>query len=144
MRTFAVDTSCMIAALCGWHERNAAAVAEINRRLDRGERLATCAPALVETYSVLTRLPAPHRMSSQDAWQAIEANFVRGRSVVALDTTAYVAVLRQLASEGIGGGRTYDALIAACAAITKANTLLTFNRRHFDPPPQGVAVIEPA
>jgi predicted nucleic acid-binding protein len=134
----------MIAAVCGWHEHNAAAVGEIERRLGRGERLAVSAPALVETYAVLTRLPAPYRLSAAEAWALVEANFVEGRIIFALDSAAYVAHLRQLAMQGVGGGRTYDAVIAACARQSKATTLLTFNRRHFDPPPQGVTVVEPA
>lgn len=141
---FALDTSCMIAAVCGWHEHNTAAVGEIERRLGRGERLAVSAPALMETYAVLTRLPAPYRLSAAEAWALVEANFVEGRTIFALDSAAYVAHLRQLAMQGVGGGRTYDAVIAACARQSKATTLLTFNRRHFDPPPEGVTVVEPA
>jgi predicted nucleic acid-binding protein len=44
---------------------------------------------------------------------------------------------------GIGGGLSYDAVIAACAAEAGADSLLTFNPRHFDPPPRGVAILEP-
>jgi toxin FitB len=132
----------MIAAVCGWHEQNAAAVAEIGRRFGRGERMAISGAALVETYSVLTRLPAPYRLSAGDAWTLIDTNFVEHRTVVALTGGAYVALLRQLAMQGVTGGRTYDAVIAACARESKATTLLTLNPRHFDPLP-GVTVIEP-
>ena len=40
---FALDTSCMIAAVCAWHEKHAAAAREIERRLGQGERLAISA-----------------------------------------------------------------------------------------------------
>jgi predicted nucleic acid-binding protein len=141
--TFAVDSSCMVAAVCSWHERHAAARDEIERRLDRGERLAPAANALVETYAVLTRLPAPHRLAPADAWALVKANFVDGAKAVALNGPAHVALLGRLAKAGTGGGRTYDALIAACAELAKAQTILTFNPRHFDPPPAGAVVIEP-
>ncbi len=144
MNIFTLDTNCMIAAVCGWHQHNAAAVAEIEGRLQRGERLTVLAPALVEAYSVLTRMPAPHRLAPADAWALMEGNFVRGRDVVALDGPAYVSTLRDLAGQDLGGGRTYDALIAACARQAKACALLTLNRRHFDPPPEGVTIVEPA
>ena len=49
----------MVAAVCGWHVRHAVAAAEIERRLDRGERMAIAARAIAETYAVLTRLPPP-------------------------------------------------------------------------------------
>jgi predicted nucleic acid-binding protein len=142
-RVFALDTSCMIAAICAWHEQHAAAAREIERHLEQGERMAISAHAIVETYAVLTRLPAPHRLSAADAWALVESNFVERRSIVALGSGAYIALLRLLAKQGLGGGRTYDGIIAACARESNATTLLTFNRRHFEPPPDGVEVIEP-
>jgi predicted nucleic acid-binding protein len=144
MATFALDTSCMVAAVCTWHERHLAAVGEIERRLEAGGRLAIAAHALVETYAVLTRLPAPHRLAPADAWALVKANFVDSASVVALSGQAHVSLLRGLATGGMGGERSYDAIIAACARQVRAGQLLTFNPRHFEPPPEGVAVIEPA
>ena len=143
MATFALDTSCMVAAVCTWHERHLAAVTEIERRLARGGRLAVAAHALVETYAVLTRLPVPHRLAPADAWALVKANFVESASVTALSGQAHVTLLRGLATQGIAGGRSYDAVISACARQARADVLLTFNPRHFDPPPEGVSVIEP-
>jgi predicted nucleic acid-binding protein len=134
----------MVAAVCTWHEHHPAACAEIERRLERGERLAIAAHALVETYAVLTGLPAPHRLAPTDAWALVKTNFVTHASIVALDGAAHPAVLGRLASLGIGGGRTYDALIGHCAVQAGVDALLTFNPRHFDPPPKGVAVIDPS
>jgi predicted nucleic acid-binding protein len=64
--------------------------------------------------------------------------------VTALTSRQYPAVLRALAAGGVAGGRTYDALIAEAARRAGATTLLTFNQRHFDPPPAGVAVVVPS
>jgi len=140
---FVVDTNCMVAAICTWHEHHRPAIAEIERRLDLGERLAVPAPALVEAYAVLTRLPAPHRISPAEAWNLLAVNFVQQRRIVALRDVAYVATLGRLAKEGASGGHAYDAIIAECAREAKASTLLTFDRRHFEPPPQGISVVEP-
>ena len=140
---FAVDTSCMVAAVCSWHEHHEAAAAEIERRLDRRERLSVPAPALVEAYAVLTRLPSPHRLSAPDAWALIEANFVAQATVQALGSDLVVDLLRRAAAQAVAGGRTYDAVIGECARDAGAKVLLTFNRRHFDPAPAGVNVIEP-
>jgi predicted nucleic acid-binding protein len=141
--TFGLDTSCMVAAVCTWHEHHLAAAAEIDRRLGRGERLAVAAPALVETYAVLTRLPSPHRLAPADAWALVKANFIEHATVVALNGHACARLLARLSALGIGGGRTYDAVIADCAGRAKVDALLTFNRRHFDPPPEGVTIVEP-
>ena len=76
MPRFLPETSCLVAALCVWHEHNERAAREIERRLDRGESLVVAAPALVETYAVLTRLPSPHRLSPADSRALLEANFL--------------------------------------------------------------------
>jgi predicted nucleic acid-binding protein len=133
----------MVAAICTWHERHAVAVAAIEQRLDRGDRLAVAAHAIIEAYAVLTRLPAPHRLAPADAWALVKANFVEPATVVALSGPAFITLLNRLASNGIGGGRSYDAVIAVSASQAKANALLTFNPRHFDPAPDGLSVIEP-
>jgi predicted nucleic acid-binding protein len=142
-RIFSVDTNCMVAAVCSWHEHHAAAAAEIERRLERGEQLTVPAPALVEAYAVLTRLPPPHRLGPDDAWTLLEANFVSDAAVTALNAASYTRLLRRLAHEKISGGRTYDAVIGECVRQAESQALLTFNRKHFDPPPDGVTVIEP-
>jgi predicted nucleic acid-binding protein len=133
----------MVAAVCTWHEHHAAAAASIERRLARRERMAIAAHALVETYAVLTRLPAPHRLAPADAWSLVNGNFATRATVVALSSAAHMRLLEALAAGGIGGGRTYDALIAASAGQARVRALLTFNPRHFDPPPDGVAVVQP-
>ena len=64
----AADTSLVVAAFASWHERHDAA----RHALDQGLRLiAHCA---VETYSVLTRLPPPHRAPG-----ALVRDFIRAR-----------------------------------------------------------------
>lgn len=102
MSSFLPDTSCMIAAVSGWHDHHVRAKNEIENRLDRDERLVVAAPALIESYSVLTRLPAPHRMTPSDALHLLDENFQKGIHV-----------------------------IAACAHKARVSALLTFNEKHF-------------
>lgn len=141
---FVLDTNCIVAAICGWHDHNRSAVNEIERRLGRGEQMAVAAHALTEAYSVLTRFPAPHRLAPADAWELLRANFAEGATIAVLTPSQHVALIRRLAAAGVSGGRTYDALIAECAVKVGAAALLTFNPRHFDPAPQGLSVVVPA
>lgn len=131
MAGFAPDTSCIVAAVCGWHENHERAAAELNRRLAGGQAMIVAAPALVETYAVLTRLPPPHRLSSPDALRLIDSNFARTGRIVALDGRGYVALLRTAPDAGVAGGRVYDAVIAQCAVKGRASALLTFNAADF-------------
>ena len=144
MPVFMLDTSCMVAAVCTWHEHHRRASAGIEARLARGEQLAVGAPTLIEAYAVLTRLPSPHRLAPADAWSLVEANFVGHRVIVALSAAAYRRLLSRLVGQQISGGRTYDAVIAECACLARADTLMTLNRRHFDPAPPGVLVVDPS
>jgi predicted nucleic acid-binding protein len=133
MPGFVLDTSCMVAAVCAWHEHHTHAAAELNRRFGRRERMIIAAPALIEAYAVLTRLPPSHRLSAADALALLETNFMRAGRTVALDATSYCSLLRQAAADGIAGGGAYDMVIVRCAIRAKASTLLTFNARHFLP-----------
>jgi predicted nucleic acid-binding protein len=140
---FSADSSCLIAAVCAWHEHHEAAVDAVESRRGAGQRLVVAGHALAETYAVLTRLPSPHRLAPADAGALIQQNFVHGTTIVALTGSAYGALVRRLAREGIGGGQIYDAIIAASARRGRATTLFTFNPRHFDPPPPGLAILVP-
>jgi hypothetical protein len=60
-----------------------------------------------------------------------------------LSSDRIIDILGRAAREEITGGRTYDFVIGECARGA-VDALLTFNRRHFDPAPAGVEVIEPS
>ena len=135
----------MVAAVCAWHEHHDQARVEIERRLHDAETLLVAAPALVEAYSVLTRLPPPHRLSAADALTLLETNFMSPGKIVALDARSYRALLRRAPRNGIAGGRTYDAIIAECARRTRGTTLLTFNMSHFLPfAGMGLEIVMPS
>ncbi len=121
----------MIAAVCSWHEHHEAAVNELERRLAGRAKMIVAAPALVEAYAVLTRLPPPHRLSPQTALNLLEANFLKLATVIALNAKSYETLLLRAPKNGVAGGRTYDAVIGACAAQGNAATVLTFNGRDF-------------
>jgi predicted nucleic acid-binding protein len=132
MTRFLPDTSVMIAAVCSWHEHHAPAARDLEHRLARRETLIVAAPALIEAYAVLTRLPSPHRLSPTDARALLEANFLAGKKLVALEARDYRALLEQAPAQGVSGGRTYDWVIALCATKAKASVLLTLNPRDFE------------
>lgn len=141
---FALDTSCVIAAVCSWHEHHAAAADDIERRLDGGERMVVAAHVLVESYAVLTRLPPPHRLSPADAWTLIRTNFAGEPTLATLSGPDHLRLLDRLSSLGIRGGRTYDALIAECAGRAGAAALVTLNPRDFSAEHVGMAIVHPA
>lgn len=101
------DTSLVVAAFASWHELHSAADAE----LSADTRLpAHCA---VEAYSVLTRLPPPHRVAAPLVRDFMHERF-RGQYVI-LSPAGYRDMIPRLVELGIPGGAAYDALIAFTA-----------------------------
>ena len=133
----------MIAAIYSWHEHQELAANEIGRRLARREKMIVAAPALVEAYAVLTRLPPPHRISPEAALTLLDNNFVKSVTVIALTAKAYEALLRLAPEKGVAGGRTYDAVIGMCDERGKASTVLTFNAGDFAALGKDFAVVIP-
>ena len=116
----AADTSLVVAAFASWHESHEGA----RRVLDGGLRLIEhCA---LETYSVLTRLPAPHRISGAVAREFLGIRFPQ--PFLRLDARAYKDFILGLPDHDVTGGAAYDALVAATAAACGAE-LVTCDRR---------------
>lgn len=116
----AADTSLVVAAFASWHEKHEAA----RRALDGGLRLIEhCA---LETYSVLTRLPPPHRVSGAVVRDFLSARFPL--PLLRLSARAYREFLFGLPDQEVTGGAAYDALVAATAAGKRAD-LITCDRR---------------
>ena len=81
---------------------------------------------LVESFSVLTRLPAPYRLSAELAVELLESNFQEmPLTMTPHDVMSFLAGLKR---QRIIGGAVYDALIAATAREAGA-TLLTLDAR---------------
>jgi predicted nucleic acid-binding protein len=101
----AVDTSVVVAGFASWHEGHGSSAAALARK----PRVP--AHVLVEAYSVLTRLPPPHRAPAD-----LVATFLAERfpeAPLALPARAHLELVQMSAREGLAGGAIYDALIAA-------------------------------
>ena len=116
----AVDTSVVVAGFASWHEGHRVAMAA----LARAPRVP--AHVLIETYSVLTRLPVPHRAPAHLVAAFLAETFPA--PPLALPPREHLLLLEQAAALGISGGSIHDALIAATARHVKAR-LLTRDRR---------------
>jgi predicted nucleic acid-binding protein len=125
----AVDTSVVVAALLAWHQDHEPARKALERGL-AAQRIVMPAPVLVEAYAVMTRLPAPHRLSPADAAALLRDNFA-GVSTVALDDREIWQLINELEAKAVAGGRSYDAYILAVARKAGARKLVTFNERDF-------------
>jgi predicted nucleic acid-binding protein len=116
----AVDSSVVVAACASWHEAHESAC----RVLDRRPRLvAHCA---LEAFSVLTRLPSPHRIPPELVVAFLQDRFAD--EPLALDSARLHRLVPDLHELGVAGGAVYDGLVALSAA-THGATLLTLDGR---------------
>ena len=115
-----VDTSVVVAAFASWHEQHQAA----RKVLDAGVHLIDhCA---LESYSVLTRLPPPHRSPAPVVREFLRARFPG--PFLRLSERSYREFVLGLVEQRVTGGAAYDALVAATAAASGAD-LVTCDRR---------------
>ncbi len=115
-----VDTSVAVALVVEDHAHNAAVVSSLD-----GLVLGLAGHAAFETFSVLTRLPAPARRPPSVVRQILTANFPRSRYLSADEASS---LHDRLAELGIAGGAVFDALVGAVAAEHRL-PLVTRDRR---------------
>lgn len=110
------DTSLVVAAFASWHEKHAPA----RSALDEGLGLVDhCA---LETYSVLTRLPPPHRAAAGLVRDFLSARF--SRPLLRLSPAAFQAFVLGLPERQI----TYvtsDASLLRMSSLTKPGVIST-------------------
>ena len=117
----AVDSSVIVAAFATWHEHHELARAAV----ERGVRVIDhCA---VESYSVLTRLPPPHRAPPNVVQEFLRLQFPE--VYLRLSAKAHRRFVLGLADKDIVGGAVYEALVAATAADEHQAILLSCDRR---------------
>lgn len=131
MTGYLCDTSCLVAALCSWHEHHDRTKGEIEARAASRHKLVLAAHSLSETYAVLTRLPPPYRLKGEDARSLLEANWA-GNETAHLTGPEIWRALKVAEGRGISGGRIYDALIAFAALKAKVQILITWNVKNFE------------
>ncbi|KGN38264.1 ribonuclease [Knoellia subterranea KCTC 19937] len=116
----ACDTSVLVPALLPWHAEHEPSRARLRDAVDH-----VPAHVLLETFSVLTRLPSPHRIAAADASSVLGALSLK---VVTLPASQHPGLVTTLADRGLRGGAIYDALVGR-TATHHGLTLLTRDRR---------------
>lgn len=143
-RATALDASVVVAALLASHEHHGPAAAELGALLAEPGDVILPLQALVEAYSVMTRLPSPHRLSPKAALTILERSLRQRTIVVELDGEEAWGLIEGLSQRQIAGATSYDGLIAACAHKGGAQRILTFNRAHFERlPGAGLEIVVP-
>ena len=122
------DTSVLVAAFRREHVHH---VPSLKRFAAAEKRHSACGlHSLAEVFSVMTTLPVKPMIPPEQALLFVEE--VPNRlTLVSLSAEEYFAVIQNAASRGFTGGRVYDSLLLACAAKSKAQTVYTWNLKHY-------------
>lgn len=80
----AIDTSVIVAAHLTQHDHHRVAFQAVEKTLEVEERIVLPLPSLVEAYSVLTKMPAPYRLSPSDAFRALKTSLQNVSEIAAL------------------------------------------------------------
>ena len=123
------DSSVLIAVFYAHHERHKESI-DLFLRFAKGES-GCAAHSLAEVYSVLTGRAGKDRVTGDEA--LLFLGDVRSRlKTVALNAREYALAIEEAAALGIAGGGIYDALLGHCALKAKAETIYSWNAKHFE------------
>ena len=140
----ALDTSVVVPALLDWHDHHARALAAVVEWRGAGRRLVVPIPALIQSYSVMTRLPRRWRVTPDTARSLLSNAFAAGADLVAQNGDAAWSLFDRVVSKGVAGGGIHDADILACAERAGAKRLLTLNPVDFERlGPTSVEIVVP-
>lgn len=139
----AFDTSVLVAAVLDGHESHEAAFRALDAALAEPPVI-VAQHSLLESYSVLTRLPSPHRLAPEAALELLRRTLEGRATIASLPGDRPWALLGRLAGDGIAGGATYDAVIVESCLRAGAERIVTANFRQFQRiAPAELEVIDP-
>jgi predicted nucleic acid-binding protein len=123
-----LDSSVLVATFYGDHQHHEPSFGLFSRQ--SRSTACTAAHCLAEVYAVVTGMPGRDRASSAEALLFLRDVYERVTPVT-LNDIEYFKVLEDAAAAGVTGGTTYDAIIAQCALKANADTIYTWNLKHF-------------
>ena len=128
----AIDSSVIVAAVSSWHDRHVDSRRAVATLLAGDVPPVVPAHALVEAFSVLTRLPPGYRISPLDARRLLDGAFRRRARITAEPGRATWKLLTAAVDTGVAGGAVCDLRILRAARAAGASRLLTLNPGDFE------------
>ena len=142
---FSVDSNYLICLLQSWNPHHQATLADLDRRLNARHLLHLIPHTLLETFSVMTRMPEPFRKPPALVNELMTLNFRDFPLIDVPPSEEAWRLIADLAQKGLGGGQTYDRWIARSAHHGGMRQLVTWNAKHFEPHDlRGLEIVSPA
>ena len=125
------DTSVLVAAFINAHPRHANCLPWLQKVKKKEIEGIISVHSLIETYSMLTKLPLSPRINPALALNLIKENILEDFELVTYGKKDYINLLDELSSGNIAGGASYDGLILSAAKKVTADKILTLNVNDF-------------
>jgi len=124
-----LDTDVIVAAVVDTHVHHEPSLAIFDQE---SARICVAAHSYAEAFNTLTRRGdhAPFRRSPEDSWAALES-VAAASELVGLTPAQTFDAVRSFAAMGGIGARLFDFLIGRAATLAGADTIITWNTRHF-------------
>jgi predicted nucleic acid-binding protein len=139
-----VDTSCLVPLISSWHEHHGATLSSLEALKEQNHTLIVATHAVLECFSVLTRLPERIRIPPREASERLFENIAQNFQMAGIDPDTCWSAIRHMSYRDLRGGLIYDAIIAHSCASAGATVLLTWDVQDFlRVAPPGLTIQEP-
>lgn len=138
------DTSVIVPALVDQLSQHPACFATYETYTSGTNHGFCSAHCLAECYAVLTALPLPRRITTDEALLLIKESVVGRLEIVSLNHAHYLDAITDVARRGLTSGIVYDALHVSAAIQVSCSRIYTNNLEHFRSIcPTGIIVSAP-
>ena len=139
-----LDTSVLVALFLEEHGFHRTTVSVLERLQRQQVQWVVSCHALLECFSVLTRIPPPHRFTPEEAHRMLRDGFGADAVIARVDGDLAWSAVEKMVTAGLAGGPVYDAVIAWSTFEAGAAVLLTWNPKDFARvAPAGLEVATP-
>ena len=138
-----VDSSILVAGVHANHPLHAVAAGWLIKNIPLHE-LIVSHHSILETYAVLTRLPGELRLTGLEAKQLLESTIKLNMRVADFSSSSIWDYVDSLVDQSALGGRSYDVFIAEILSKSGAESIATFNTRHFSEFATRMSIIDPS
>lgn len=125
------DTSILIPAFAESHPNHKKCFSLLEKVSDKKMEVVISSHALLEFYSVFSKLPLKTRISPLEIKEIIEKNIYPNFKIVSLEEKDYKEIIFQISSLGLSGGIVYDLFHYISARKAKASAIFTYNEKDF-------------
>jgi predicted nucleic acid-binding protein len=137
-----VDTTVIVAAVHANHPAHAEAARWLDDAFST-HQVVLAHHSIIESYAVLTRLPADYRLSPAEAETVLTETLQNNASIAPFSSESVWDALHAFVGTPSAGGATYDAFIIHLLEQAEVDVIVTYNEADFARLTQTVRVAPP-